>query len=48
MMAGMPGSDSATGTFIFKAIKIGETELVIKHLFRGELEKEVKIKVIVI
>ena len=47
MKPGMTGGDSATGTFIFKAIKQGETELIIKHLFRGELEKEVKIKVTV-
>ena len=48
MKYGMTGGDSATGTFIFKAIKKGETELIIKHLFRGDLEKEIRIKITVI
>ena len=48
MKPGMTGGDSAKGTFIFKAIKQGETELIIKHLFRGDLEKEIRIKILVI
>ena len=48
MKPGMTGGDSATGTFIFSAVKQGETELIIKHLYRGELEKEVIIKITVI
>jgi hypothetical protein len=47
MKPGMTGGDSARGTFIFKAIKQGETELVIKHLFRGEVDKIVKIQITV-
>ncbi len=34
------GADGATGQFIFKAIKIGQTNLTLQHLFRFEIEKE--------
>jgi len=47
MKQDMPGADSATGTFIFKAVKEGTTILTVKHLYRGTLENEVKINVIV-
>ena len=47
MKPGMTGGDSATGSFIFKALKQGGTELIIKHLYRGDLEKEVIIKLTV-
>lgn len=37
---GITGADGATGQFIFKAIKIGQTKLTLQHLFRFEVEKE--------
>lgn len=34
------GADGATGQFLFKAIKTGQTKLTLQHLFRFEVEKE--------
>ena len=48
MKKGMTGADSATGIFIFKALKMGKTILTIRHLFRGDTDNEVNILVTVI
>ena len=38
--AEMPGGDSATKTFVFKALTIGQAKITIKNLYRGELKSE--------
>jgi hypothetical protein len=47
MKMGMSGADDATGTFIFKAMNSGTADLIVKHMFRGKVEEEKKIRVIV-
>jgi hypothetical protein len=44
----MPGSDEGSGCFIFRALKKGETKLVIWEDFRGEKNKELKSITIVV
>ena len=44
---GMSGGDSATGYFIFHALKEGEVTVTVKQLYRGELEAEQIIKMVV-
>lgn len=46
--AEMPGGDAATKTFIFEALKVGESRVMIKEHFRGELREEFIIEIIVI
>ena len=48
MKSGWTGGDAATGTFIFQVLQKGECIIKIQHLFRGELEEEKALKVIVI
>ena len=40
LQPGWTGGDSAEGQFIFEALKPGQTVLHVRHLFRGELERE--------
>lgn len=44
---GMPGADAATGTFVFEAINPGRTVVMLQHLFRGGIEKEIRVNVVV-
>lgn len=47
MKPGWTGGDASNGVFIFKAISKGQCLLTLQNLFRGELEEEKKIKIIV-
>lgn len=38
----MPGADKGTGTFIFRALKRGETKVTVWRDFRGEYKGELK------
>lgn len=44
---GTPGADAATGTFFFEAVKPGRTIVALQHLFRGSIEKEIRVNVVV-
>jgi len=44
---GIPGADAATGTFFFEAVKPGRTVVTLQHLFRGSIEKEIRVNVVV-
>ncbi len=37
------GGDEKETTFCFKAIRRGKTQIIIKHIFRGELSREIVI-----
>ncbi|HAS45579.1 MAG TPA: hypothetical protein DCS93_34160 [Microscillaceae bacterium] len=45
--ARMSGGDKATKTFVFEALKTGNTVLTIKDIFRGKIKATYKINVIV-
>lgn len=45
--ADMPGGDSATKTFVLKALTAGEAKITVKNLFRGELKSEQVINCVV-
>lgn len=47
MKAGWSGGDNARACFVFRALKPGQTSVMIQHLFRGELEAEQTIEVTV-
>ncbi len=47
MKQGMPGADSAAGTFIFRALKPGKTVITVNHMFRGKIENSVSIEVVI-
>jgi hypothetical protein len=42
-----PGGDQATKTFAFKAKKLGETTIVVKETFRGDVKQTYTNKIIV-
>jgi hypothetical protein len=42
------GGDSGKEFAIFKALKVGKTEVIVKDVFRGEPQKTYKIQVIVL
>ena len=46
--AKMPGGDAATKYFIYKALKVGETEMIVINDFRGETESTFRITIKVI
>lgn len=46
-LKGMKGGDKATKTFIFEAQEPGETVVYVKKMFRGKLQKEFMIAVVV-
>jgi len=43
----VPGADEATGIFCFEAVKPGRTVVTLQHLFRGGIEKETRLNVVV-
>ncbi len=45
--AGMPGGDAAQKTFIFEAIKAGNSSIIIYENYRGELSKKASFKITV-
>ena len=47
MKAGWTGGDGATGTYFFEAKKAGTTLLRLIHLFRGDIEEEHFVEIIV-
>lgn len=40
MKQGMTGGDAATKTFTFRALKVGQTTITSKQIFRGTVERE--------
>lgn len=46
--AEMPGGDAAKRYFIFDAVKVGTSEVMVQHLFRGELQNEYTITITVV
>ena len=47
LVEGETGGDAAKETYIFEALSVGTTEVIIQDWFRGELENEYKVKIIV-
>ncbi|TFG65354.1 MAG: hypothetical protein E4H36_00125 [Spirochaetales bacterium] len=47
MRQGMTGADDAEGTFVFRTLKPGRATLIILHLFRGDVEKEISFRLTV-
>jgi hypothetical protein len=47
MKAGWTGGDGATGTYFFEAKKAGATVLRLIHLYRGDIEEEYFVEIIV-
>ena len=45
--AEMPGGDAATGEFIFIAKQRGTTQLTIRNMFRGDVESQKQITIVV-
>jgi hypothetical protein len=45
--AGKPGSDAATGTFVFEAVAPGTATLTVDEMFRGETEKSTTFTIVV-
>jgi hypothetical protein len=45
--ANMPGGDYAIMTFVFEALQSGETSLIIRKIFRGELKEEARVKCVI-
>jgi len=44
---GMPGADAAKTTFFFEAISTGTSLLIVRNIFRGEIENEYKFRITV-
>lgn len=44
---GMCGADEQRGTWLFEAVKSGETQLILKQYFRDELHSECRVTIIV-
>lgn len=47
MEKGMSGADSATKTLVFQALKKGETNIIVKDVFRGEVKNSYTFKITV-
>lgn len=45
--AEMPGGDAATGEYIFQAKRRGTTHIIVKKMFRGNMESEKRIQIVV-
>ena len=45
--AGKPGSDAATGTFVFEAIATGTATVTVDTLFRGSTEESTTFTIVV-
>jgi hypothetical protein len=44
---GITGGDDSNVSFVFEAIQKGNAELTLRELFRGQVQNEIKIKIIV-
>jgi hypothetical protein len=44
---GMSGADAAKTTFFFEAISTGTSLLIVRNIFRGEIENEYKFRITV-
>ncbi|PWL28742.1 MAG: hypothetical protein DCO96_07930 [Fluviicola sp. XM-24bin1] len=45
---GLSGADAAWKTFLFKAEKVGQTEIVVQEIFRGEVIQESTVVIVVV